>query len=74
MSTGVYSFHVIAFETNEYGTISDYDKPNCRMFFEIYNDGVPSIQWSNQWWGNVRLNTFVHEKTLVIDEGVHQSE
>lgn len=74
LSIGVYSFHVIAFETNEYGTISDYDKPNCRMFFEIYNDGAPSIQWSNQWWGNVRLNTFMHEKTLVIDEGVHQSE
>ncbi len=74
LSTGVYSFHVIAFETNEYGTISDYDKPNCRMFFEIYNDGVPSIQWSNQWWGNVRLNTFAHDKTTIIDEEVETSE
>lgn len=69
LSEGVYSFHIIAFEVNEYGTISDYDKPNCRMFFEIYNKDVPIIQWSNQWWGNVRLNTFVHNNTILISEG-----
>lgn len=43
---GAYSFHIIAFETNDYGTIADYDKPNCRMYFEIYNDVEPKIQWS----------------------------
>lgn len=69
LSEGVYSFHIIAFEVNEYGTISDYDKPNCRMFFEIYNKDAPTIQWSNQWWGNVKLNTFVHNNTILISEG-----
>lgn len=68
LSEGVYSFHVIAFETNEYGTISDYDKPNCRMFFEIYNENISRIQWSNCWWGNVRLNSFIHNRTVVLSK------
>ena len=63
---GVYSFHIMAFETNEYGTIADYDKPNCRMFFEVYNDYEPDVQWSVQWWGSVKLNGFVHLRTEEI--------
>ena len=60
LTAGVYSFHIMAFETNEFGTVADYDKPEQRMYFEIYNCSEALIQWSNQWWGSVRLNGFEH--------------
>lgn len=63
---GVYSFHIMAFETNEYGTVADYDKPEQRMYFEIYNDSETLIQWSNRWWGSVRLNGFEYLNTKAI--------
>lgn len=48
----------MAFETNEFGTVLDYDKPLQRMYFEIIDSNENYIQWSNKWWGNVKLNPF----------------
>lgn len=58
LTAGIYSFHVMAFETNEFGTVLDYDKPLRRMYFEIIDSNKNYIQWSNKWWGNVKLNQF----------------
>ena len=58
LTAGIYSFHIMAFETNEFGTVLDYDKPLQRMYFEIIDSNENYIQWSNKWWGNVKLNPF----------------
>jgi lipopolysaccharide transport system ATP-binding protein len=56
---GVYSFHMMAFETNEYGGVRDLDKPEKRMYFEIVRGEKFLVEWSQKWWGSVRLNPFV---------------
>lgn len=55
---GVYSFHIMAFETNEYGGVRDLDKPEERMYFEIVRGENFLVEWSQRWWGSVRLNPF----------------
>lgn len=56
---GVYSFHIMAFETNKYGGVRDLDKPEKRMYFEIVRGEKVQIEWSYRWWGSTRLNPFV---------------
>ena len=58
MVEGVYSFHVMAFVTNEYGGVRDLDKPLKRMYFEIVRGENFLVEWSQRWWGSVRLNSF----------------
>lgn len=55
---GVYSFHIMSFVTNEYGGVRDLDKPEKRMYFEIVRGENFLVEWSQRWWGSVRLNPF----------------
>lgn len=53
---GMYYLHVVAFEKNEFGAYNNLDKPDRKVFFEVYADNN-DIVWNKEWWGTVKLNT-----------------
>lgn len=60
LSEGLYSFYLLAYEINEFGTYANLDKPERKVYFEIY-EGNNKITWNKEWWGHVKLNPLIFE-------------
>ena len=56
---GTYRGELIVFDTNEFGTVKEYDIVLEAFFFEIENKA--EFSWNQLKWGSVRLNDIVRK-------------